>query len=69
MLSLKQGDNDIFAGRHDVLAGLPPESHQGLHVPDNNKGFTTGSCPGAEKKDSSGYICVTSSALGGKRIA
>lgn len=52
-----------------MLAGLPPESHQGLHVPDNNKRFTTGSCPGAEKKDSSGYRCVTSSAPGGKRIA
>lgn len=33
-----------------MLAGLPPESHQGLHVPDNNKRFTTGSCPGAEKR-------------------
>lgn len=33
-----------------MLAGLPPESHQGLHVPDNNKRFTSGSCPGAEKK-------------------
>lgn len=52
-----------------MLAGLPPESHQGLHVPDINKRFTSGSCPGAEKKDSSGYRCVTSSAPGGKRIA
>lgn len=30
-----------------MLAGLPPQSHQGLHVPDNEKR----SCPGAENWD------------------
>lgn len=43
-----QEDNDILGGMHNVFAGLPPQSHQGLHVPDNKKRFESGSCPGAE---------------------
>lgn len=40
-LSLNQADNDIFGGMHIMcLQGLPPQSHQGLHVPDNKKRFT-----------------------------
>lgn len=32
-----------------MLAGLPPQPHQGLHVPDNEEERSaTGSCPGAE---------------------
>lgn len=45
------------------LQGFPLQSHQGLHVPDNKRSFTAGSCPGSEKRDSGVYRCVTSRAV------